>query len=270
MVTLRCMTFVCIKIKRFTMKLQLLRNATLVLTVNNKTILIDPFLGKKGSYDSLPNCASTERNPLVDLPISDIELEQLISNTDAVLLTHIHNDHWDATAQSMLNKSVTLFCQPANTEAIRNTGFTNVLPVDDEFTWQGITINRTGGHHGTGEIGEMMGAVSGFVIKDTNETLYIAGDTIWCEEVELALDKYKPTHIVVNASAARFVNSDPVLMTAADLENVCNKAPQAKVYVVHLEAVNISTESRVETNAVITNADLSDRCIVPNDGDRLF
>ena len=46
----------------------------------------------------------------------------------------------------------------------------------------------TRGHHGTGAIGEAMGAVSGWVIDD----VYLAGDTIWCDEVAEALERHRP------------------------------------------------------------------------------
>ncbi|MGY0039292.1 hypothetical protein [Pedobacter sp. NJ-S-72] len=53
------------------MKLQLLRNATQVLTVNGKTILIDPMLAPKETYEPFMNTNTTLRNPLVDLPVNE-------------------------------------------------------------------------------------------------------------------------------------------------------------------------------------------------------
>ncbi|MGY0039291.1 MBL fold metallo-hydrolase [Pedobacter sp. NJ-S-72] len=161
-----------------------------------------------------------------------------MSKTDAVLLTHIHLDHWDDTAKRLLPKDITLFCQPADVERVRESGFTNVKPVDTEMCWHNISFSRTSGQHGVGEVGKLMGIVSGFVIKYENESVYIAGDTIWCEEVEAALNKYKPERIVLNGGAARFVMGDPIVMTINDILKVCNYLPAAMVYIVHLEAVN--------------------------------
>ena len=48
----------------------------------------------------------------------------------------------------------------------------------------GCASSRTGGQHGTGEIAEMLAPVSGFVLRaDGEPTVYVAGDTIWCDEV---------------------------------------------------------------------------------------
>ena len=57
-------------------------------------------------------------------------------------------------------------------------------PVHDDATLGDLLIARTDGHHGTGEIGEQMAPVSGFVLHAPGEpSVYIAGDTILCDEV---------------------------------------------------------------------------------------
>ena len=53
---------------------------------------------------------------------------------------------------------------------------------------------------------EMLAPVSGFVLRAKGEAaLYIAGDTVWCEDVRKALREYDPKVIVVNAGAAQFL-----------------------------------------------------------------
>ena len=64
----------------------------------------------------------------------------------------------------------------------------------------GLQVSRTGGQHGTGEIAEMLAPVSGFVLRaDGEPTVYVAGDTIWCDEVRVAIDEHAPDVVVVNA-----------------------------------------------------------------------
>ena len=55
--------------------------------------------------------------------------------------------------------------------------------METTLAWDGLSIARTGGQHGTGEIALELAPVSGFVIGCP----YIAGDTIWCREVEEAI-----------------------------------------------------------------------------------
>lgn len=247
--------------------IQLLRNATQVLTVNKRSILIDPMLAKKGSYDPIPNTSNTLRNPLVDLPVTESELKQLIDRTDAVLLTHLHPDHWDLAAQQLLPENITIFCQPTDVETIREAGFTNVSPVADELIWENIRFNRTGGQHGTGIIGKQMGNVSGYVVTFEDNVLYLAGDTIWCSEVREALETYQPSAIILNGGGARFLTGDAIVMTIPDVMTVCKYSPNAKIIVVHLEAVNHSAESRAAVREALQSCGLSGKYLVPENGE---
>ncbi|HEY0608197.1 MAG TPA: MBL fold metallo-hydrolase, partial [Chitinophaga sp.] len=85
-------------------KIRLLRHSTLLLEINGKRILVDPMLSKKEALDPVPNAANSDRIPLVDLPVDDHELETLLQNIDAVLVTHTHRDHWDVAAQQLIPK----------------------------------------------------------------------------------------------------------------------------------------------------------------------
>lgn len=127
---------------------------------------------------------------------------------------------------------------------------------------------RTDGRHGTGEIGEQMGPVSGFLVTAPGEpTLYLAGDTIWCDEVAEALDVHRPDVVVVNAGGARFVEGDPITMTADDVVAVARHAAGARVVAVHLEAVNHCLESRSELREPLDVEGLQERVSVPADGE---
>ena len=251
------------------MTLQLLRHATLWLTVNDKFILVDPMFVPQGAYPAFPGTGNGVRNPTVDLPVSTTELAQLLARTDAVLVTHLHADHWDAAAQEMLPKHITILCQPADGDKIWEAGFSNVTAVEGELGWEGITFHRTGGRHGTGEIGVRMGTVSGFVVEHGGHRLYLAGDTIWCDEVTQALDRFQPRQIVVNGGGARFEVGDPIVMDTHDIVKTSRYAPAANVYVVHLETVNHSRENRAATRAAITATGLDGRCFVPEDGESI-
>jgi hypothetical protein len=118
-------------------------------------------------------------------------------------------------------------------------------------------VVRTGGHHGTGELGELLGPVSGFVV----EGLYVAGDTIWCDDVRDALEAHRPRVVVVNAGGARFLQGDPITMTVEDVRAV-RGSTDAEVVAVHLEAINHCVELRDAFRAI-------DGVRVPGDGETL-
>lgn len=252
------------------MEIQLLRHATLLVTLGGRRLLIDPMLSPAGAMDPVGNAADTRRIPLVELPLSDPELRDLLASLDAVLVTHTHRDHWDARAVELLPRGLPLFCQPADVAAIQGAGFPDVRPVEGALQWDGLELHRTGGRHGTGEIGVRMGPVSGFGLRIAAEpTLYLAGDTIWCDEVADALTQHQPDVVVLNAGAAQFLVGDPITMTAADVVAVCGAAPGAQVVAVHMETVNHCGLTRAALGAALTASGLQERVIIPLDGQQL-
>ena len=113
----------------------------------------------------------------------------------------------------------------------------------------------------------MLAPVSGFVLRAEGEpVLYVAGDTIWCDDVRAALDEHAPDVVVVNASGARFTEGDPIVMTAEDVVAVARHAPGAHVVAVHLEAINHCLETREELRARLREEGLEERVSVPADG----
>jgi L-ascorbate metabolism protein UlaG (beta-lactamase superfamily) len=246
------------------MQLRLIRHATLIVDVAAKRVLVDPMLDPAGRRPPAQNTRPERRNPLTELPEP---AEVVVSRIDGAIVTHLHSDHFDECAADLLPKDTPLLCQPADEGVLRDRAFTDVRPVGDRLTWDGITVVRTGGRHGTGAIADELAPVSGFVLAAAGEpTLYIAGDTIWCDEVADALDEHHPDVVVVNAGGARYVEGDPITMTAGDVLAVARHAPDATVVAVHMEAINHCLETRADLHQRLREEGLLERVIVPEDG----
>lgn len=255
--------------ERNKLKIRLLRHATLIIEMNGKRILVDPMLSPKDKLDPVQNCGNETRFPMVELPIDNSELTHLLSEVDVVIVTHLHRDHWDVTAQDLIDKNKLIFCQPGDEDTIKVQGFTNIQPISTSFDWEGMVINRTNGQHGTGEIGRKMGKVSGFVISHKGESVYIAGDTIWCEDVEEALFKYKPGVTILNAGGAKFLTGDPITMTPGDVVNVYEKLSQTKIITVHMDTVNHCFIKRTDLLKALKEKGLESKVMIPNDGETI-
>jgi L-ascorbate metabolism protein UlaG (beta-lactamase superfamily) len=232
--------------------------------VAGKRVLVDPMLDPAGARPPVANTRPERRNPLVELP----EPAKVVAGRlDGLLVSHLHVDHLDDTAVDLLPKDVPLHCQPPDEGALRDRGFADVRPVATRVDWDGISISRTGGRHGTGEIADALAPVCGFVLAAPGEpTLYIAGDTIYCDDVSDALDRHRPDVVVVNAGGARFVEGDPITMTADDVVAVARRAPEATIVAVHVEAINHCLETRADLHQRLHDEGLDGRVIVPEDG----
>lgn len=246
------------------MRIRLVRHATLWIEYAGVTLLVDPMFSEAGANPPIPNSGDERRNPLVPMPG---DLGEWIA-PDAVLVTHLHRDHWDEAAAQALPKTAPILCQPGDEAVIRSSGFGDVTEIQESSVFRGITIHRTGGRHGTGEIGEKMGRVSGFVLQAAGEpTLYIAGDTIWCNEAKEALDAYKPDVTVVNAGGARFVVGDPITMEGEDVVAVCRYSPGTRVVAVHMDAINHCHATRDVLRSRLAAEGLLAQVAIPQDGE---
>jgi L-ascorbate metabolism protein UlaG (beta-lactamase superfamily) len=247
------------------MNIQLVRHATLRLGFAGSTLLVDPILSPAGTNPPVANTANEKRNPLVPLSIGIVEI---LRGVDAVLVTHTHRDHWDDAATEAVPKHLPILCQPEDETKFRDWKFTDVRPIAASLAWKTTVITRTAGRHGTDDIGERMAPVSGFVLKTPDEpTLYIAGDTIWCDEVRSTLAAHAPDVIVVNAGEARFREGNPITMSAADVIATAQQAPHATVIAVHMEAINHCGLLREDLRTQLRAAGLERRVLIPQDGE---
>lgn len=249
------------------MKIQQIRNATIVVQFAGKKFLIDPFLAEKGAYPPFPNSLRQDhKNPLVSLPVS---IDHLINNVDAVILTHLHLDHWDDVAKEVLPKEMKMFVQnEEDAKVISHAGFQNIEVLQEDTIFEGIQLIKTKGEHGRGEILKLAGQVCGVVFKHINEkTLYVAGDTVWYEGVQDVIETHTPEIIVVNGGDNQFLQGGSLVMGKEDIFEVCQSAPDAKIISVHMEAVNHWTLSREELKSFTKEKGISSNVLVPNDGE---
>ncbi len=235
------------------MQLTLIRHATLVLELRGRRILVDPMLDPAGTEPPIEDTANPVRNPTVELPLP---ADEIVAGLDTVIVTHLHRDHLDGTAERHLPRDVPVFCQPDDVDALRALGV-QTHPVDASLEWDGLVVHRTPGQHGFGAIAEALAPVSGFVLDD----VYLAGDTVWYPGVEAVIDRHQPRIAVVSAGGARFLEGDHITMTPSDVTEVATRVPT--VVAVHMEAINHCHVTRHELAAACPGV------LIPADGETL-
>ena len=254
---------------------QHIRNATAKIEMAGSTFLVDPYLAPKGSYAGFEGTINSQkRNPLIDMKEP---VEKVLEGVDAVIVTHTHDDHWDEYAQKMLPKTLPIFVQNAgDARIIRSQGFKDVRVVGKNTEFNQVKLSKTGGQHGTDQmyaipqLAELAGEAMGVVMQANGEkTLYIVGDTIWNEEVDFALNRYKPEVIVMNTGYAQLQGfSDSIIMGKADVAKARQAAPKADIITVHMDAVNHATVTSDEMRKFVKENKLS-KVAVPKEGEVL-
>ncbi|WP_238155921.1 MULTISPECIES: MBL fold metallo-hydrolase [Xanthomonas] len=259
-----------------TTSIQQIRNATAKITYGDTVLLVDPMLAAKGAYPGFPDTYRSElRNPTVDLPF---DVGQVLKDVDAVLLTHTHLDHWDPAAETLIPRQMPMFVQhEADAALLRGKGFADVRILPAHATFGGVKISRIADQHGTAAmfqvepLAKLLGSVTGFVFEKAGEpTIYLAGDTVWTDDVQDAIKRYTPDVIVLNTGDARIKGFDAgIIMGVADTSRVHALAPKAKIVAVHMDAVNHMTVSRADLRRYVSEKAIQDSVLIPEDGETL-
>lgn len=247
------------------MQIRLIRSATLTVDVAGSRLLIDPWLAAKGEGRSYSGRATS---PLVDLPLA---VEELLDGIDAVLISHLHSDHFDEAAQRALPKSMPILCHSRDHASIMAMGFEDVRSIGQELTLGSVQIRTTDGRHGPPEVLADMGEVSGFLLNAADEpTLYWAGDSILCPEVETVLAHERPDIVVVHGCGALWQGKGPLVMDGPMVLDTVRLSGNATVVVTHLDAVDHATVSRADLRRMAAAAAIDQsRLLVPEDGELL-
>ncbi|WP_298606432.1 MBL fold metallo-hydrolase [uncultured Veillonella sp.] len=253
-----------------------IRNATGKLTIKSTTFLIDPFLAPKDTYPGFEGTFNyQQRMPMVDLPVS---MDNLLSNVTAVVVTHTHLDHWDDTAIKSIPKSLPIFVQnTADKELITSQGFNDVRIIFESLEFNGITLRKTGGSHGTVEmyanpvLAPLAGDAMGVIFEAEDEpTVYLVGDTVWTSDVEKALLRFDPNVIIMNTGYAQILGfEDSIIMGTKDIGRMVVRKPEAKIIAVHMDTVNHTVTSRKDVHKFIKGTNIESHVAVPEDGETI-
>jgi L-ascorbate metabolism protein UlaG (beta-lactamase superfamily) len=109
---------------------------------------------------------------------------------DAVLLSHLHADHFDRVARASLDRRVPIVTTPQAADKLERTGFAGTVPLAPWATHElvrgndRLRVTATPGTHGPGIVGRLLPPVMGSVVELEHDgatvlRFWITGDTLF-------------------------------------------------------------------------------------------
>jgi L-ascorbate metabolism protein UlaG (beta-lactamase superfamily) len=158
-------------------------NATTLIRYNGFTLLTDPNFLHRGERARLGHGLRSRR-----LTDPALEIEDL-PPLDAVVLSHLHGDHWDDVARHGLDRATPVVTTPHAAHRLRRQGFEHAVGLK---TWEeyslrnargALTITSVPARHAYGAVEALLPPVMGSVLEFRREgridlRLHISGDTM--------------------------------------------------------------------------------------------
>ncbi|GAA2410730.1 MBL fold metallo-hydrolase [Streptomyces glaucosporus] len=180
-------------------------NATLLIRYGDLTLLTDPNFLHRGQYAYLGKGLLSKR--LADPALS---VGELPSDLDAVILSHLHGDHWDRVARRRLPRSLPIVTTPHASRRLQGLhGFSRAtgLPTwHDHVLVRGrsqVRVTALPGRHGPGPVRFLLPPVMGSLLEfgdpggPVRLRMYISGDTLMFPGVEEIARRCPDIHLAV-------------------------------------------------------------------------
>lgn len=181
-------------------------NATLLIRYGDLTLLTDPNFLHRGQFAHLGYGLVSRRLTEPALDAADLPEQDL----DAVVLSHLHGDHFDRVARRHLDRGLPLVTTPHAARFLQGLhGFHRAVGLR---TWQSHTLLRGDstvrvtslpGRHAAGPLRALLPPVMGSLLEfgdlsgEVRLVLYLSGDTLLFEGLGEIARRYPDIHLAV-------------------------------------------------------------------------
>jgi L-ascorbate metabolism protein UlaG (beta-lactamase superfamily) len=183
--------------------LQFIGTATAVLRFGPFTLLTDPNFLHKGQRAYLGYGLTSRRRTEPALSV------QQVPELDAIVLSHMHGDHWDRVARRGLDRATPVVTTPKAARALHRQGFAAAEGLE---TWRSTTLTRDDqklritalpGRHALGLARHLLPPVMGSLLEyepqpgQVAQRLYITGDTLLIDDLREIPRRYPALDVAV-------------------------------------------------------------------------
>ena len=250
-------------------KIQQIRNATVLIEANDYGLLVDPFFCRRAHLPPFRMLTFPWRlNPLVDLPTPP---EEILKRTTHALITHRHPDHLDRPALRALKRNrIPVLCSAPDAVPLRRRGLqVRSLQMQETVLLPGLAITPVAALHGPGIWGRLMGHVAGYLLRfEGHPSLYLAGDTILTPEVRMILEKERPEVSIIPAGGARFDVGPEIILGLESALEFARLSP-GLVVANHMDALDHCRTTRLDLRRAVKERKMEEQVLIPEDGETL-
>lgn len=176
-------------------------NATTLISAGGLTLLTDPNFLHRGQRAYLGHGLVSKRLKEPALRIDELP------PIDAIVLSHMHGDHWDRVSQRGLDHGLPVVTTPHAAHRLHRRGFAQARGLR---TWQQYTMTKGGttlaltslpGRHAPGWSQRLLPPVMGTMLEfgdgagAPRRRLYISGDTLLIEELKEIPARFDPIDV---------------------------------------------------------------------------
>ncbi len=254
-------------------------NATTLLRLGGCTLLTDPSFLHAGDHVHVGYGLFAKR--LLEPALQPHQLPPL----DAVLLSHLHGDHWDPPAERALDRALPVITTRQAAKVLAHRGFTRTVGLE---TWDVLAVDKPGGgglrvtavpaQHGPKPVAALLPATNGYVLeadRGDGRTLrvYVSGDTLVHDALREIPKRFPGIDVaLLHLGGTRIPSPKLGVLVTLDarggVEAVRIVDPKT-VVPIHTDDWNLFGSSLDEFVAAMRGAGLADRLRIVGRGDTL-
>ncbi len=253
-----------------TASLTFIGTATTILRLGSFTLLTDPNFLHRGQRAYLGKGLWSRR--LTQPSMSVDALPAL----DAVVLSHLHGDHFDRVARRGLDRSVPVLTTPAAASRLRHWGFdAQGLPTWSmhqlEAPGESLEIHALPGVHGRGVVAPLLPPVMGSLLRHESRSgvrlLYITGDTLPGPHLDDIQDRHGPVDVVMAHLGGTRILFHTVTMDAPMGMTLLGQVPAPRVVAVHHDDYGVFRSPVSDFVDLVARSGQRTEVIVPGRGE---
>jgi L-ascorbate metabolism protein UlaG (beta-lactamase superfamily) len=253
---------------------QFIGTATVLIRYQGLTILTDPNFLHKGDHVHLGYGLTSQRqtNPA-------IEFDKL-PPIDLVILSHMHEDHFDKLVQERLNRNTPIVSTREASENLKRLGFQQRFALSD---WDRLEVTKgdtrlrvtaVPGRHGAAGVSVLLPTVMGSVLDfganadAPDYRMYISGDTLVYDDIRSIPQRFPGIDLaLLHLGGTRILGVFKVTMDGKDGVQMMQIVKPKKTIPIHYNDYDVFKSPLAEFAREVKAAGLDDSVVYLAHGD---